>query len=180
MDWRSHRVRRKCRSTVAAEAMAMDAGVDAASQIRVMLAEALLNDFSTTRSGSLPPDFIPIQVVTDCRSLYDLLTKEGTPSTTMEKRLAIDIAAICEIADEYDQEDPKETFKWCPTDYQLADYLTKVKGNGPEKLREVLDKGIIRVPQQKQSVELLTKTKIGECNCVFHLRSYNSTEPRSI
>ena len=86
----------------------------------------------------------------------------------MEKRLAIDIAAIGEIAEDFDREDPKETFKWCPTDHQLADHLTKVKGNSPEKLREILTEGVLSVPQEKQSAELLTKTKIGECNCVFH------------
>ena len=61
------------------------------------------------------------------------------PSSTQEKRLAIDVAAMAEIAAEYDEENPKRTFLWVPTWAQCADHLTKVKP--AHQLREYLMAG---------------------------------------
>ena len=141
LDWRSHRIRRVCRSTLAAESMSMEAGLDAAVQIRTILAEAPMPDYVAGRSGTLQPDFLPIKGVTDCKSLYDLLCKEGAPSTTMERRLAIDVAAISEIGEEFDPENPGEAFKWVPTYVQWADHFTKAKN--PAELREILTAGFL-------------------------------------
>ena len=41
----------------------------------------------------------------------------------MERRFAIDVAAISEIGDEFDPESPGEKFKWVPTYVQWADHL---------------------------------------------------------
>ncbi|CAK0805201.1 unnamed protein product [Prorocentrum cordatum] len=136
LDWRSHRIRRVVRSTLAAEAMAMDAGVDTAYFLRHLFAEILFEDFRPGLSGKLPADFRPIKVATDCKSLYDILTKEGTPSTTLERRLSIDIAAVAHTAEDFDDENPKHTVFWVPTDKQIADHLAKVKP--PGQLRELL------------------------------------------
>ena len=59
----------------------------------------------------------------------------------MERRLAIDVAAISEIGEEFDPENPGETFKWVPTYVQWADHLTKVKN--PAELREILTAGFL-------------------------------------
>ena len=104
MEWKSHRIRRVCRSTLAAETMAMDAGSDAAMQLRHMFAEALFPDFTAATGGRLPQEFLPLKCVTDCRSLYDLLTKGSIPSVTQERRLAIDIAALTGVSEEFNAE----------------------------------------------------------------------------
>ena len=102
LDWRSHRIqRRRCRSTLAAETMAMDAGMDSALFTRELLAEVLLQDYKATQCGKLPPWFLTPHVVTDCRSLYDLVTKDGPLAATQEKRLTLDIGAIKESAVEH-------------------------------------------------------------------------------
>ena len=81
--------------------------------------------------------------VTDCRSLYDLLVKDGPVSTTQEKRLAIDIGGLKETAAEFDeeQEELSEIFRWIATDMQWADHLTKVKP--AYMLRQILDEGFL-------------------------------------
>jgi hypothetical protein len=140
-DWRSHRIRRVCRSTLAAECMAMDAAVDAAMFLRALLAEMLVSNYVAGKCGPISPNFLPLKSITDCRSLYDLLTKEGTPSTTLERRLSIDVAGLMQTGEEFDNEDPKKTFLWCPTQCQLADYLTKRMSF--EKFRQVLQHGRI-------------------------------------
>ncbi|CAE7177640.1 unnamed protein product [Symbiodinium microadriaticum] len=140
LDWRSHRIQRQCRSTLAAETMAMDAGFDSGIFLRELLAEAMIESYSPVQSGSLPKTFLPTHPVTDCRSLYDLLTKDGPVASTQEKRLTIDVEAIKQSAEEFDPkaEDLRSTFKWVDTLHQLADHLTKIKP--AYQLRELLGK----------------------------------------
>ena len=64
--------------------------------------------------------------------------------------MAMDISAIGEIAEDFDHEDPKEIFKWCQTDHQLVDHLSKAQGDSPEKRREILIKGVLSVPQENE------------------------------
>ena len=140
LDWRSHKIRRQCRSTLAAETMSLDAAFDSGIYTRELLAEILVESYNPVQSGTLPVDFLPVHPVTDCRSLYDLLTKDGPVAATQEKRLTIDLGAIKQSASEFDpvQEALKDTFKWVDTSTQLADHLTKTKP--PSILREALDK----------------------------------------
>ena len=141
LDWRSHRIKRQCRSTLAAETMAMDAAMDSGTFTQEQLAEMLIESYVPTFSGKLPPTFMPVVAVTDCRSLFDLLVKDGPPATTQEKRLVIDINGLKEAALEYDAEGEKlrETFKWVATESQVADHLTKVKP--ARMLRDLLSAG---------------------------------------
>ena len=129
MDWRSHRIQRQCRSTLAAETMAMDTAFDSGIFLRELMSEVLVKSYMPIQSGILPPGFLPVHPVTDCRSLYDLLTKDGPVSSTQEKRLTIDVGAIKQSAEEFDPEGEalKQVFKWADTDHQLADHLTKTK-----------------------------------------------------
>ena len=63
---------------------------------------------------------VPTYIVTDCRSLFDLLTKMSAPGAGItEKRVAIDIFAIREIL-------PKERVRCVPTYRMLADGMTKI------------------------------------------------------
>ena len=119
----------------------MDAGVDASMYLRSLYGEVLLVEFSAAVAREPPPELLPLKAITDCRSLYDLLTKEGTPSTTLERRLSIDIAALAQIGEGFDFEEPKKTFLWCPTTVQIADHLTKIKP--AFLLRDILNRGWI-------------------------------------
>ena len=141
LDWRSHRIKRQCRSTLAAETMSMDAGVDAAVYSRELFAEILIKDYVPSQCGRLPSDLLSVIAVTDCRSLYDLLVKDGPVSSTQEKRLAIDIGGLKETAGEFDEDQERlnEIFRWIATEAQWADHLTKVKP--AFMLRDILSKG---------------------------------------
>ena len=48
LDWRSHRIKRQCRSTLAAETMAMDAGMDSGIFCRELLGEMLIKSYIPT------------------------------------------------------------------------------------------------------------------------------------
>ena len=61
-------------------------------------------------------------LITDCRSLFDHLRKEGIPRPPADRRLAIDLASIR-------QDLPGLSgIAWVPTDLQYADVLTKPRG----------------------------------------------------
>ena len=140
VEWKSHRIRRRCRSTLAAETMALDAAADAALFTRELLAEIVIESYQPTQSGRLDSEIFPASMATDCRSLYDLLVKDGPLSSTQEKRLTLDIGALREAAEELEPsgENMKEVYKWVPTDIQMADHLTKVKPH--HELRDLLSR----------------------------------------
>ena len=85
--------------------------------------------------------FASVHAVTDCKSLFDHLHREGVPKAPSEKRLAIDLAGLRQImmrearfqwletfggAFEPTPEKPcRPPLHWLPTHLQLADILTK-------------------------------------------------------
>lgn len=143
VDWRSHKIKRQCRSTLAAETMSLDSAVDAGLFARELLAEIMVESYVPCQSGRLPATFLPMTAATDCRSLFDLLVKDGPLAATQEKRLAIDLSGLKETAAEFDEqlERLNDVYKWVDTNTQRADHLTKVKPS--HLLRDLLDGGHI-------------------------------------
>ena len=194
LEWRSHRIKRTCRSTLAAETMGMDAGMDAGMFARELIAEIIIKSYVPTQSGKLPEDFIPVHAITDCRSLYDILTKDGQPGTATEKRLIIDIQAIKENAEEFDaeMEKLKDIFRWIPTTKQLGDHLTKAKP--PWMLRSELDRNwlnLVATPEEEaaeinkeaqklekeyySNVKTATRSKIkNDCKRALKIKNYKN------
>jgi hypothetical protein len=138
VDWKSKAAHRVCRSTFAGETMACSEGLEGALFLR-----GLYISFAT---GARVPDhqggqFFPLHLVTDCRSLYDHIHREGVPRAPAEKRLAIDLAGLRQAlmieAEHQWRQEHGEEFKptperplrpplhWLPTHEQLADILTK-------------------------------------------------------
>ncbi|CAE7216452.1 RE2 [Symbiodinium sp. CCMP2456] len=113
VDWKSGACERVCRSTFTAETMACCTAADTGIFI-VKFLETLLNGrLARTKTR------FQLRFISDCRSLYDHLTRDGVPRVPTCKRLAIDLAGI--------REDLKDNGKivWVPTWAQLADILTK-------------------------------------------------------
>ena len=111
LDWKSSRSSRVCRSTLAAEASACDTGLDRSTFISYMLGE-LLHDQPSFQLKQLNR----VIVVTDCRSLYDVLCSENVG--TDEKRVAVTIRS-CQ------QHVSRADVHWVPTGIQWADGLNK-------------------------------------------------------
>ena len=130
----------------------MDAAADAALFARELLAEMLIENYNyhPTQSGRLDAEILPAAMATDCRSLYDLVVKDGPLSSNQEKRLTLDIGALSKAAEELEpsSENMKEVYKWAPTDIQMADHLTKVKPH--HELHDLLNKNhLARIAGEK-------------------------------
>ena len=83
----------------------------------------------------------PSILVTDCRSLYDAIHKEGAAPASTDKRLAIELARVkaSAVSGETD-------LRWIDARYQIADCLTK---HASRKSEAVLQK-ILKILQEAQ------------------------------
>ena len=61
---------------------------------------------------------IPFALGTDCKSLYDVCTKQG--SMPEERRVALDLMDVRESIEQMG-----DKIRWIPTDHMLVDCMTK-------------------------------------------------------
>ena len=97
----------------------------------------------------------PSIFVTDCKSLYDAIHKEGAAPASTDKRLAIELAMVKAQAVSGETD-----LRWIDARYQIADCLTKHASSKSEAvlkkiLQEMLDK-------RKQEREIRNSSSYGE------------------
>ena len=130
LDWGSSKIHRKMRSTLASEAASAARAFDRGAYARVMLYEIeqgwrhkwerLDQDggSSLRHNWSKMCQKIPFALGTDCKSLYDVCTKNG--SMPEERRVALDLMDVRESIEEMGDQ-----IRWIPTDHMLVDCMTK-------------------------------------------------------
>ena len=123
LSWHSRRLQRVARNTLTAETLALVDGCESAFMLGKLVSEVMSGKFEES---------IPIVCVTDNKSLYD---SAHSTSTLQDKRLQLEMCAIRQMIDQKEVE-----LKWCPSEEQVSDVLTK-KGASGVRLREVLYKG---------------------------------------
>ena len=146
IDWKSTTAKRICRSTFAAETIACTDGVEVGQYVR-SFARCLLDGrlSSVEKLGGTSLRFI-----TDCKSLFDHLHREGIPRVPTDRRLAIDLAALRQALND-ERRDGVIPLSWLPTSCQLADVLTKPLNPGDSWSKT---ESPVRIP-------LAANTKIG-------------------
>jgi hypothetical protein len=125
LAWRSNKIKRVVRSTLAAEALSLQEGIEEAVYLKAMLSELITVN-------------VPIGAYID-----NMSTIEAVRSTKMvdDRRLRIDIAAIKqEVAQEV-----ISSLSWVADKDQLANCMTK-KGASNLKLLAVLHTGVLVLP----------------------------------
>jgi hypothetical protein len=115
--WHTNKIKRVVRSTIAAEALSLQEGLECGYYYRQMIENAL----------RIPNHTIPIIAYVDNRSVI-----EAVNSTKLvdDKRLRVDIAAISESLS---RNEVKE-IRWCPGKHHLADCMTKRGASGYDLL----------------------------------------------
>ena len=138
LDWKSKASSRVCRSTFAGETMSCCEAMENLLFLRALLASMLYGPGSSRGEAA---NKIDIHLLTDCKSLYDHVHREGTPKAPADKRLAVDLADIRQTLMKEAQTQWKKVYgddtpwsperpcrpplHWIPTEDQLSDMLTK-------------------------------------------------------
>lgn len=122
LAWASNKIRRVVRSTIAAEALALQEGLEDAWFIKSILKELVGKEAT-----------LPIEARIDNRSVIDAI---HSTKFVNDKRLRIDLAAIKQAL----QRKEIARLTWVPGDYMLANGLTK-RGASCEKLMNILKNG---------------------------------------
>lgn len=137
IDWKSKGCQRVCRSTFAGETMACCEATESGLFLRALFLSMIHGKIIPEQDGG---KFFELHRVTDCKSLYDHIRREGVPKSPTEKRLAIDLAGVRqtrtreaqfqwkrmygEDASHAPERPCRPPLHWLPTQSQLADLLT--------------------------------------------------------
>ena len=119
LDWKSRAGQRVCRSTFSAETQAAVEGLEGGQYVRAMYEAICTGDLKKAEQAKLP-----LVCLSDCRSLYDHLHREGVPRTPADRRLAIDLAALRQGL-RWEMWTDQLPLAWIPSELQLGDVLTK-------------------------------------------------------
>ena len=120
LSWQSRKIKRVCKSTLAAESWAMIEAIETCELIVVQLCEMFQRDT------------YKVICVTDCKSLFDAIK---TSNNVEDKGLRIPIACLRQRVNNNEM-----TVKWIRTKNQLADPFTKA-GASSTLLRAALSNG---------------------------------------
>ena len=123
LDWQANKIKRVVRSTLAAEALSLCDGLEAAIHLRDIIEEV----------HGLEAGTIKVDALVDNKSTVDAVR-----STTVvdDRRLRREIGAIKQML----ERKIVRSIKWIPGSDQLADVLTKRGVNG-NKILQVVQKG---------------------------------------
>ena len=116
--WVSKRISRVVRSTLSAEAYAMSKSVDTLGWSRAMWGWINLPNFDGTQPRKSFQRLQPALIITDCKSLYDLVTRTALQSCE-EYGTTSEVLLIRQRCEEH------TIFRWIPTSLMLADALKK-------------------------------------------------------
>ena len=141
-------------SPLGAEAQAMPVALGFVQWATLFLQELIHDSFDLRGAPAMMQERHPV-CVTDCSSLYDHLLAVGSPTTLQDKRSAVDVLIF--------RESLKKTgcvIRWAPTGLQLAEGLTKDKGEAVECFRRSLRSGsyMFRCEEQVMQVRQLSRT----------------------
>ena len=154
LAWRSFKMSRTVPSSLGAEAQAMSVALGFVEWATLFLQELIHGSFDLRGAPAVMQER-PRVCVTDCKSLYDHLLAVGSPTTLQDKRSAVDVLII--------RESLKKTgcvIRWPPAGLQLADGLTKDKGEAVQCLRRSLRSGskMLRNEEQVMHERQLSRT----------------------
>ena len=124
IDWRANKIDRVVTSTLAAEAVSLTRGLDAAVAFKWTLQQLLGKEVN-----------IPVRAIIDNKDTYDSV--HSTTDVT-ERKLRREIGGVKQMLKNKDL----EQLIWVRGPYQLADPLTKMGANA-DALNEVLKSGVI-------------------------------------
>ena len=147
--WRSYKLPRVCRSSLAAEAQACATAVDELMVIKVMF-NMLLDDTLDIKNANVAKKK-KSAVVIDARALYDA-AKKPTIQSGLDKRVSIEVMVIRDGLNYTLSE-----LRWVSSERQMADGLTKIGGR--QQMCELLKGGYVKLVYDENFTASKKKTK---------------------
>ena len=144
LTWSSKKISRVVRSTLSAEAFSMSRSVDKMGWCRLLWGAMVVDDFKWRDPPIAFQQLHPAIIVTDCKSLYDLVSRRAMPACE-EYRTTLEVLLIKERCLEHC------CFRWIPTVLQLADPLTKNMDSS--LLRAALEQGHFQLFDEQASLQ---------------------------
>lgn len=151
VSWNSKQIGRVVRSTLSAEAYAMSSSLDKLSWIRCLWGYILDPSFAWQKPETSLQTLPKALLITDCKSLFDLVTKLATPNCE-EWRTTIEVMLIKQ------QSEGHSVCRWISTAIMLADSLTKP--NDSSFLRTVMKLGRFRIFDEDLTLKNNTHRKV--------------------
>jgi hypothetical protein len=145
--WKSYRMKRICGSSLAAEAHVLSDAVGQMEWATSMLAEALEPTFSLRNRAGVLGRYAAAAVI-DCKSIYDHVIGKGAPTSTGDKRSSIDIVLARQALSRLGC-----PLRWCPTERQISDGLTKDSAEAADLLRSILREGKYTLSEESTMME---------------------------
>ncbi|CAE7353272.1 GIP [Symbiodinium sp. CCMP2592] len=140
LEWKSYRHQRVLRSTLAAEASALDRSHDHARFMAMVFSEMVYGDYIATVNERAKHEVVP---VTDARSLWDAVHRLSTSFT--EKRVEIDVAALRQTC---------QGLRWVPTEQMHADCMTKRSRSLRDDFRQWMAQPMVTLVDSKSSKDV--------------------------
>ena len=150
--WNTKQIGRVVRSTLSAEAYAMSTSLDKLNWISCMWGYIVDPKFCWQKPEASLKTLRKALLITDCKSLFDLVTKLATPNC-QEWRTTVEVMLIKQQA-----QDNAEC-RWVSTAIMLADCLTKNMDS--QFLRKVLSLGRFRIYDEGQTLKENANKKYG-------------------
>eukprot|EP00435_Cladocopium_sp_Y103_P014084 s526_g3.t1 len=144
LSWSSKKISRVVRSTLSAEAFSMSRSVDKMGWCRLLWGTLVIPQFNWRTPPVAFGQLHAAVIVTDCKSLYDLVSRRAMPSCE-EYRTTLEVLLIKERCLEHC------IFRWIPTALQLADPLTKNMDS--TLLRAALEQGSFQLFDEAASLQ---------------------------
>ena len=148
LSWQSKKIKRVVRSSLAAETCSMSTCQEHLDWMRTMWEQTTRSEFVLenyeqflTARPSIP--------VTDCKSLFDAIHKEGAAPASTDKRLAIELAIVKAkaVSGEID-------LRWIDERYQIAGCLTKHASRKSEALlQKILQEAQWRITAEEDMLD---------------------------
>ena len=133
MSWGSHKLKRVCRSSLAAEAQALAEAEQELMFLRLQWWEMLGNPVNLADPENSAKN-VPGILVIDAKALYDAAQTDTSSYNVKEKYTALEVLAM---VNHFQKQ--QTVLRWCNSDQQLADGLTKSAAQ--DKLRKFLMTG---------------------------------------
>ena len=171
LNWQSKKIKRVVRSSLAAETSSMSICQENLDWKRTMWEQVTRCEFVLENCEQFLTAR-PSILVTDCKSLYDAIHKEGAAPASTDKRMALELAIVKAKAVSGEAD-----LRWIDARYQIADCLTKHASRKSEAvLQKILQEAQWRILAEQDMLDRRKREREIRNSSSFDEESWSASE----